>query len=99
MRRITSRGGCRSGRVKRCGAHARRPDDTKAVADWRARMSTDDAKAIYKQRAATAERVNAQARNSGLTRFIVRGVEKAKAVACWHELANARTCGWRSAPA
>lgn len=78
---------------------APRPDDTKAVADWRARMSTDEAKAIYKQRAATSERVNAQARNSGLTRFIVRGVDKAKAVACWHGLANNMACAWRLAPA
>ena len=29
-------------------------DDSKAVADWRKRMATDEAKEIYKQRAATA---------------------------------------------
>ncbi len=78
---------------------ARRPDDTDAVAAWRARMNTDGAKTTYKQRAATSERVNAQARNSGLTRFIVRGIDKAKAVACWHGLANNMACSWRFAPA
>lgn len=75
------------------------PGDTDAVAAWRARMNTDDAKAIYKQRAATSERVNAQARNSGLTRFIVRGIHKAKAVAYWHALANNMACAWRFATA
>lgn len=78
---------------------APRADDTEAVADWRARMNTDDAKTIYKQRAATIERVNAQARNSGLTRFIVRGIEKARTVACWYGLANNMICGWRFARA
>lgn len=76
---------------------APRSDDTEAVAQWRVRMNTDDAKDIYKQRAATSERVNAQARNNGLTRFIVRGIDKAKAVACWHGLANNMACAWRYA--
>ena len=46
------------------------------------------AKAIYKERAATAECVNAQCRNRGLLRFLVRGLEKAKAVGLWHALAH-----------
>ena len=46
--------------------HAPRLDNSPAVAAWRQRMATDQAKAIYKQRAATAECVNAQARNRGL---------------------------------
>ena len=32
-------------------------DDSQAVADWRQRMGTDEAKEIYKERAATAELV------------------------------------------
>jgi len=43
------------------------PDDSEAVAAWRQRMGTQDAKTIYKERAATAECVNAIARNRGLT--------------------------------
>ena len=35
-------------------------------------MASDEAKEIYKQRAATADRVNAQARNRGLLRMPVR---------------------------
>src|SRR5271166_4864333 len=37
--------------------------DGPAVAAWRQRMAGDEAKEIYKQRAATAECANAQARN------------------------------------
>jgi hypothetical protein len=42
--------------------HAPRDDDSEAVAAWRRRMGTDEAKQIYKQRAATAETVNADAK-------------------------------------
>ena len=59
--------------------HAPRPDDPPEVAHWRRRMASEEAKAIYRQRAATAECVNAQARNRGLTRFIVRGIDKVTA--------------------
>lgn len=59
------------------------PGDSKEVAEWRQRMGTEAAKEIYKERAATAECVNAQARNRGLVRLLVRGVKKVKAVALW----------------
>lgn len=39
---------------------------------------TDEAKAIGRQRAATAECVNALARKRGLQRFLVRGMQKVK---------------------
>lgn len=70
----------------------RRPDGTRApprpsagdtpeVAAWQARMSTDAAKEIYKQRASTAEWVNAQFRQRhGLTQFNVRGIAKVTCV-------------------
>ena len=67
---------------------ARRKDDSDPVAAWRERMGTDSAKEIYKQRAATAEFPNAGCRNRGLTQFLVRGLEKAKAVTLWHALAH-----------
>lgn len=62
--------------------------DSKEVAEWRARMGTDEAKEIYKQRAATAECVNAQARNRGLIQFVVRGLQKIKAIALWFATAH-----------
>jgi transposase len=69
-------------------AHTPRPDDTPAVAQWRQRMATEEAKTIYRQRAATAECVNALARNRGLQRFLVRGLRKVKAVVLWYALAH-----------
>ena len=58
--------------------HAPREADSEAVAAWRQRMGTDEAKEIYKQRAATAETVNADAKeNRGLDSLAVRGVDKA----------------------
>jgi transposase len=68
--------------------HTPRDDDSPAVAEWRQRMGTDEAKAIYRQRAATAECVNALARNRGLQRFLVRGLRKAKAIVLWYALAH-----------
>jgi hypothetical protein len=68
--------------------HTPRDDDSPAVAEWRQRMATDEAKAIYRQRAATAECVNALARNRGLQRFLVRGLRKVKAVVLWYALAH-----------
>lgn len=60
--------------------HQPKPGDSEAVAQWRARMASDEAKEIYKQRAATAECVNAQARNRGLLRMPVRGLAKVRSV-------------------
>ena len=57
-----------------------KPGDTPAVIDWRKRMASDEAKELYKQRASTAECVNALARNTGLLRLSVRGLVKAKSV-------------------
>lgn len=60
--------------------HAPKPGDSEEVAKWRARMASEEAKEIYKQRAATAECVNAQARNRGLLRMPVRGLAKVRSV-------------------
>jgi len=68
--------------------HAPRPGDTPAVAAWRARMGSPEAQAIYKERAATAECVNAQARNRGLRQLLVRGLPKVRVIALWYALAH-----------
>ena len=68
--------------------YARKKGDTDATAGWRARMGTDAAKAIYKERAATAEWANAQARNRGLYRVTVRGRPKVLVVVLWYALAH-----------
>jgi hypothetical protein len=61
--------------------HQPRPGDSEEVAQWRVRMGTDDAKAIYKERAATAECVNALARLRSLACFWVRGLPAVRCVA------------------
>ena len=68
--------------------HTPRRDDSPAVAEWRQRMATSEAKEIYKERASTAECVNAIARNRGFWQFRVRGLFKARAIALWHALAH-----------
>lgn len=62
--------------------------DSPAVAQWRQRMGTPEAKEIYKQRAATVECVNALARNRGLQRLLVRGQDKARIVLLWFAIAH-----------
>ena len=64
------------------------PDDSEAVAAWRRRMGTEEAQAIYRSRLATAECVNAQARNRGLRQFVVRGLRKVKAIGLLFALAH-----------
>jgi transposase len=68
--------------------HAPLPKDSPAVAAWRQRMGTPEAQAIYKERAATAECVNAQARNRGLRQLGVRGLAKVRVIALWYALAH-----------
>ena len=64
------------------------PTDSPAVAAWRSRMGTEAAKQIYRERAATAECVNAIARNRGLRHIPVRGLERARAILLWFALAH-----------
>ena len=64
------------------------PGDSEPLSQWRERMGTDEAKLIYKDRAASIECTNAQLRNRGLQHFNVRGTIKARAVLLWHALAH-----------
>ncbi len=68
--------------------HEPHPKDSPTIVEWRTRMGTGEAKAIYKQRAATAECVNAHTRNRGLRQFSVRGRAKTRAVTLWYILAH-----------
>jgi len=75
-------------RKKGADPYAPRPEDSQAVAAWRQRMGTAEAKEIYKERGATAECVNAITRNRNLRFIRVRGLVKARAIALWHVLAH-----------
>jgi transposase len=67
---------------------APRKGDSEGVAAWRQRMGTQEAQAIYAERAQTAEWANAGMRNRGLYQFHVRGLAKVKAVVLWYVLAH-----------
>lgn len=56
------------------------PGDTPEVARWQERMDTEEAKEIYKGRAAAVECVNAHARCHKPTQLLVRGVDKVRSV-------------------
>jgi transposase len=71
-----------------------RPTDSEAVKQWRRRMTTDEAKQIYKERAATAELANAQCRAQGLWQLLVRGTQKVRSVALLHAITNNVRRGW-----
>jgi transposase len=68
--------------------HQPKPGDSAAVAQWRKRMGEQAAAEIYRLRAATAECVNALARNRGLLRMPVRGLSKMKSVVGLYVLAH-----------
>jgi transposase len=60
-----------------------RKDDGPGVIAWRQRMATTHGQVVYKRRF-TCERPHAHMRNHGLQQFLVRGIDKAKAVVLWH---------------
>lgn len=60
-----------------------RKDDGPGVIAWRQRMTSAQGQAVYKRRFAS-ERPHAHMRNHGLQQFLVRGIDKAKAVVLWH---------------
>jgi transposase len=55
---------------------------------WEERMKTEEAKKIYQQRSATSEWVNAQARNRGMQKLVVRGTQKVKSILLWFALVH-----------
>jgi len=65
-----------------------RPGDSAAVLAWRQRMGSDAGQAVYKERGATVETVNADLKTRrGLVQLTVRGLPKARCVALWCALA------------
>lgn len=50
--------------------------DSPQAVQWRQRMATEEAQAVYKRRGATAEWANAQVRQHGVSQFTVRGLTK-----------------------
>ena len=69
---------------RRAAARAKEPQ---AVKDWRSRMKTADAQAIYRRRR-RIELINAHVKSRGFGILNLRGLVKAKIVALWHALAH-----------
>ena len=92
--RTVSRRGCQvyapvpPARSATRGRYDPRVSDSAEVAAWRRRMQTPEAQALYKERGATAECVNALARNRGFRHLLVRGLTKVRAVALWFAIAH-----------
>jgi transposase len=75
-------------RAKGQDPFAPRRGESPELTEWRTRMGTEEAKEIYKERASTAECVNALARQRGMTQFRVRGLSKVLIIARWFVLAH-----------
>lgn len=71
-----------------------RRGDSGVIREWRARMDTEQAKTIYRQRGAVAEWVNARFRAQGLMQVLVRGTKKVLAVALVHALTSNMRQSW-----
>jgi hypothetical protein len=67
--------------------YAPKRGDSAEVAQWRQRMGTAEAQEKYEQRG-KCEWSNAQCRNRGLYQFVVRGLQKVKAVVLWYVLVH-----------
>ena len=66
--------------------------DSPPIAAWRERMQSEAGKKLYQMRGQTIEWVNAGARNRGFYGLLVRGVQKARAVALWYAVAHNLHC-------
>jgi transposase len=65
-----------------------RRGDPLPVANWRVRMGTLAAQQLYKLRGETAEWVNACMRQRGMQQFLVRGLDRVRAVVLWYVLGH-----------
>lgn len=68
--------------------YAKKKGDSPAVADWRERMGTAAAKAIYQLRCQTAEWVNALCRNRGFWQMPLRGLAKCHTIALLYAITH-----------
>lgn len=68
--------------------------DSQYVKEWRINMGKIESKKIYKNRAATSEYVNANARNRGLQQFFVRGISKVTSHMCLFVIVHNMIRSW-----
>ena len=68
------------------------PGDSPIIAAWRQRRGTEAAQTIDKLRPRLAEFPNAVFRNRGLRQFLVRGLNRVKAVTLWQVFRSCALC-------
>lgn len=68
--------------------------DSQYVKEWRINMGKIESKEVYKNRAATSECVNANARNRGLKQFFVRGISKVASNMCLFVIVHNMVRSW-----
>lgn len=65
-----------------------RDGDSPEIAAWRARMKSEESKAIYQQRGSSSETVNGDLKtHRTLGQVLVRGLKKVRCIALWNALA------------
>ncbi|NJL71938.1 MAG: transposase [Candidatus Competibacteraceae bacterium] len=62
--------------------------DKPFIEQWKNRIESEEAKALYRKRPSTVEWVNARVRSQGLLQLTVRGRAKAQIIGLWHALAH-----------
>jgi transposase len=75
--------------------YAPKKGDSDAVAKWRIRMGTEEAKTTSRLRGQAAEWVHAQCRNRGLWQMPVRGQPRCRIIALLHAIAHNLVVGER----
>lgn len=86
----TQKAGCKvyvNPKEKKSETKSKSEEDCELI-EWRIRMGMDEAKEIYKDRAATSEWVNAGIRNRGLKQLLVRGINCVSSVLNLHILTH-----------
>jgi hypothetical protein len=68
--------------------------DSQYVKEWRINMGKIESKEVYRNRAATSECVNANARNRGLQQFFVRGISKVASNMCLFVIVHNMIRSW-----
>ncbi len=64
------------------GSYLPKEGESQCIKEWRINMGKVESRKIYKNRAATSECVNANARNRGLQQFFVRTLAKVSSNMC-----------------
>jgi len=74
--------------IKKADPKVVRKNDSEHVIAWRNRLDSEEMKEIYPKRGSTAEFSNAQVKNHGMTKFLVRDRRKVFGASCLHAISH-----------